>query len=381
MKNTNAAKGTSRYILGEIKKFDQKNEMFKRSVWEPQFQDLRTKFYGASCPKDKDGYGLEDLALGVAAWYIERAFARGNVIHNSGMYSWHPITDAVKQIPEGLRLPVDDSKRMSLHVKKVAKFFGASLVGITESDQRWVYSHSFHRDTGEHREFVLPEECRYAVVMAFEMDYELVRTSPSWLSGVATGKGYSMMAITASMLAQFIRGLGYKAMPSGNDSASSIPLAIDAGLGELGRNGMLITPDYGPRVRISKVFTDLPLAPDEPIEFGVHEFCTRCEKCAEYCPGQAIMYGERTTEPCNICNATGHLKWPINAERCFAFWAKNGGSCINCIQVCPFNKPQGWLHDATRWFVKHTAWLDALLVKLDDLFGYGKPAKATEYWD
>ena len=48
----------------------------------------------------------------------------------------------------------------------------------------------------------------------------------------------------------------------------TIPMAVDAGLGELGRNGLLLTEKYGPRVRLCKVFTDLPLEPDEPIDLG-----------------------------------------------------------------------------------------------------------------
>jgi len=65
----------------------------------------------------------------------------------------------------------------------------------------------------------------------------------------------------------------------------------------LGRNGLLITPQYGPRVRISKVLTDLPLVPDEPIEFGVTEYCEKCKRCAKYCPGQAILRGKGPPKP------------------------------------------------------------------------------------
>jgi len=382
MKGKSLTKGTSAYIVGEVKRFDQKNEMFKRSVWDPQFQDIGTKFFGRpKYPKNKDGFNLEDLAFSAAGWYIERAFARGNIIHNTGMYSWDPIPDATKVIPPGSKLRVDDTKRMSKHIKKVAEFFGASSVGITTTDERWVYSHSFNYTNGEHSEFELPKECKYTIVIVLEMDYELARNSPTWLAWVTAGKGYSMMAVTATMLAQFIRGLGYKAIPSGNDSAISIPLAIDAGLGELGRNGMLITPKYGPRVRLAKVFTDLPLHPDEPIQFGVLDFCSKCRKCAKYCPSQSITYGARTTQPHNVCNSSGALKWPINAETCFAFWARNDGSCMNCISVCPFNKPKGWLHDVARWMVKHAPWLNFLLIRLDDFFSYGKRMRASKYWD
>jgi len=331
MTENSAKVGTSKYIVGEVKGFDQKNEGYKRSRWDPIFYNWAKKFWGLEYPKDADGYTLLDQAFKNAAWHIESGFAHGNIIHNTGMYSWDMNLVGVRRVPPGLKLEVKDQAKMSKIVKKVAKYFGASLVGICKLDQRWVYSHTFHFATHEHQEFKLPKECDYAIVMAFEMDYELVKSSPTWQCAGASGKGYSTMAFTASMLAQFIRGLGYKGLPSGNDSAINIPLAIDAGLGELGRNGLLITPEYGPRARICKVFTDLPLAADEPIEFGVLEFCTKCKKCAKQCPGQAIMYGEMSTKPHNISNASGQLKWPINVEKCFAAWSKNEGACMNCI--------------------------------------------------
>jgi len=65
--------------------------------------------------------------------------------------------------------------------------------------------------------------------------------------------------------------LGYTAIPAGHDAASSILLAIDGGLGQLGRSGLLVTPEYGARVRIAKVRTDMPLIPDKPIDFALTE--------------------------------------------------------------------------------------------------------------
>lgn len=73
-------------------------------------------------------------------------------------------------------------------------------------------------------------------------------------------------------------------------------------------------------------------------------------------------------------------KRPISAEKCLAFWAAQGASCANCIRVCPFNKPSGRLHSAVRWGVKNTRWMDPLFVKMDDLLGYGKQAKAEHFW-
>ena len=114
------------------------------------------------------------------------------------------------------------------------------------------------------------------------MDYAALKCAPGYIGDAAASVVYSRMSLCGAMLAHFIRGLGYRAVPMGNDTALSVPLAIDAGLGELSRMGTLITPEYGPRVRLHKVFTDLPLAPDSPVEFGVWGFSRRCSKSARH---------------------------------------------------------------------------------------------------
>ena len=140
------------------------------------------------------------------------------------------------------------------------------------------------------------------------MDYDMIKYFNNYIASAAVRMGYSRMAITNAYLSAFIRKLGFKAFGSSNDIALSVPMAMQAGLGDLGRNGLLITPEFGPRVRLSKVITDLPLLVDTPIDFGVTEFCTVCEKCAHMCPSRSIMSGDRTAEANNISNASGELK-------------------------------------------------------------------------
>ena len=132
---------------------------------------------------------------------------------------------------------------MSRRVKKVARFLGADLVNIGLLDRRWVYSNSFHFVTREHERLEIPAECRYSVVIAIEMDYATIKVSPTCISRAAAGLAYSQMAFVVASLAQFIRDLGYTAIPSGNDAGLDIPIAVDAGMGELGRNGLIITPE------------------------------------------------------------------------------------------------------------------------------------------
>jgi reductive dehalogenase len=217
--------------------------------------------------------------------------------------------------------------------------------------------------------------------MAIEMDYEAIRSSPTGVSAGATGLGYSKMAFVANMVATFIRGLGYRAIPAGNDTALSIPLAMAAGLGESSRMGLLITKRFGPRVRLCKVFTDLPLQVDSYRPFGVTDFCKSCKKCAKHCPSQAISHGEMTNEGSNICNQSGILKWYVDGEKCYSFWAKNRMDCTNCIRVCPFNKAHGFIHDAVRLVVKKTTLFNSLFDRIDTLLGYDRPISAERFWN
>ena len=96
--------------------------------------------------------------------------------------------------------------------------------------------------------------------MGHAMDFDLVETYPSALAGAATGREYSHETAICIQLASYIRNLGFQAVASMNDTALVIPYAIKAGLGEYGRNQMVLTPEFGPRLRFSKVFTDIPLA-------------------------------------------------------------------------------------------------------------------------
>ena len=374
--------GARRYLAGDVKPFDQKNEMFCRPLWDEKMLDLGRRFYMSEVPpRDKPGYRLKDQSVVNAAWHLENTFAQGVAGGRMGMYAWEwERIFEWPRVPPGLKIDAVDPPAITRDIKRAARFFGASLVGVCELDRDWLYSAAFPLRDARSMPNDLPEEYRFAVALAVEMDYDAVRCSPAGPSSAATGLGYSKMAFTAGLLAHHIRGLGYKAVACGNDTACSIPIAIDAGLGELARNGLLITPAFGPRVRLAKVLTDLPLVADRPIEFGVWDFCLKCEKCADKCPSGSIAHGSPTDTPNNISNREGVLRWPINAETCLAFWAANGSDCANCIRTCPFNKPPGRLHDLVRWGICHMPALNKLFLWGDDLFGYGRRKNADRFW-
>jgi reductive dehalogenase len=369
-----------KYIIGSVSQFDQKYEMYKRARWDDSVKWMGDLLYGIIPPKEKEGHTLLDRALQNAGWYLEKAFGHGIVIHGTDLYSWKKQPADNLRLPKGLKYTVSDPVDMTKKIKGVAKWLGAALVGVCELDSRWGYSHYYNLASRDYGPLEIPAECRFAIALAVEEEYYAIKTSPLEPGSAATGLGYSHMASVAGSLAHFIRDLGYTAIASGNDTALSIPIAIDAGLGELGRNGLLVTKKYGPRVRLCKVITDLPLISDHPIEFGVSDFCKVCKKCAEKCPGQAIQYGDRTTEALNVSNNSGVLKWPVDAEKCLGYWSKSS-SCTNCIRVCSFNKTEGWLHERVRSFIKHAPWMDRIFVSLDSMFGYDRQLSAAEFWE
>jgi len=313
-------------------RFDQSKTIFARIA-----HDKDSEFFGATIydsakaivAQGRKGYSRADLARAMGAWtaydYFNKAF------------SWEPLGEAnnVLAKPDLEKLPADDPEALSALVKDTAGFYGAAGTGIAWLDTRWVYA----RDR-QGRPIEIPPDCRFAIVMTIAMDPARIAKSPNFTACAETGLAYSRMAFVIGCLAEFIRNLGYRAIPMGNDTALSIPLAVEAGLGELGRNGLLLTPapDRGPCVRICKVFTDMPLAVDSPISFGVSEFCRSCARCADACEAGAIRHD---TEPSYDCdpefNNPGVLRWAVDHKKCFKFWMQNGGECSNCIAACPLS--------------------------------------------
>ena len=367
-------------------RFDQRNEMFKRRTWDEEFVEHGNRLYlDAKYDNSRYGYRKLDYALRNAAWNMEYGYAFGNMKSNFGLYSWdHVPAKAERFLKKGSR--VENSKEVNAKIiKKAAGFLGADDVGICYAHPSLIYSHEMDLVKNEHRRLELPKGCTNVIVMAIAMDYEATRYSPDAIAGATTGLGYSQQAVVANYVAAFIRGLGYTAVPSGNDTAVSIPLAMAAGLGELGRMGLLIHPEFGPRVRLCKVFTDMPLQHDDFRPFGVEQFCKTCKKCARHCPSKSISFDDEITQTKgpSISNHSGVLKWYINPEKCFMFWVKNWVDCNNCVMVCPFNKPAGLLHDVVRYTIKSIPIMNRLMLLMDDFMGYGKFIKQENkcFWE
>jgi epoxyqueuosine reductase len=357
------------------------------------FHEKLTTTYLKGPVKDVAGYTQLDRALGLAGWEPNQHLAPGQQYGQpgSGILSWDQ-SDVAET-----RYEFPTERDAALAIKSAARLFGATRCGITRRDQRWDYDPLY--DIENERvltwEEDFPFEPRTVIVMATEMDYEAMRTSPAWTSMAPAGDGYGMGDKAAGQIAKFLRGLGYHAVGSNNDLGMNVPYAVAAGLGEGARNGSLIAPTIGPRHRLCKVYTDFDFVEyDRPRDFGVASFCANCKRCADSCPSEAITQAgdpswgpeyEGGGDPDYAYHArSGVLKYHNDAKKCLKFWIENDGGCSNCITSCPYNKPDFWHHrfiDAQN--VISPGPMHALMREMDILFGYGTvsdPTDVTAFW-
>ena len=369
-------------ITEDFEQFNQINDIFSRAFWDETIMSKDTEAFFDSyrsnfTAKRVDGFNQKDFALRNASWLI------ADLISNRGSKEgMREGFQSAIQNDTGVaknKVIVDDLSKQSAEIKHVAKLFGADLVGITSSDTRWHYSHRVDTKKFEAVSNDLPAACNRVIVMAHSMDFDLVETYPSALAGASSGREYSHEAAICMQLAAYIRGLGYEAIASMNDTALVIPYAIKAGLGEYGRNQMVITPEFGPRVRFSKIFTSLPLEIDIPTALGIKEYCHSCTKCASACPPKALPFGEPNEKKDSNSTIKGVKKWSANCEKCFGYWAKIRTDCAICMRVCPFNRKYLTLADKLwRWLA--TSSFRRLAILWEDSRKPRKRLKPSEWW-
>ena len=344
-----------RYITGPVERFDRRKNGFMTMVeGNPFGEDFRDKL--------RKRIGDDFLAppryaeLSVEARMEFSLAQAASKVNDDYRPELPPVT------PAETRVPVSDPTWMTRFIKKAGLLFGAEMVRIARLDQRWMYEG-------------LDIPHKYAILIVDTHIPSLMHTAPSHLTELGTEEIYARLKITANQLADLIRRLGYDAVDretSGFDPAMlMVPLAIDAGIGEFSRMGMVLSPEFGTNMRLRAITTDLPLDADRPISFNVHDFCMSCEICAQRCPAKAIPLGPPTDKPTDYHNNTGCRKWFINSERCLSYIyadRKTWTNCARCIAFCPWNKSLNLMHNAVRWSAIHfpTA-LKKLLISGDEM--------------
>ena len=197
---------------------------------------------------------------------------------------------------------------------------GASSVGYTRVPQRWIFRNKAILHTN-------------AIVLTMEMDKVRIETAPSQDGLEAVVEIYRDLGRIANKGADYLRQRGYSAHAGHPLMGLALyaPLAQLAGLGWMGANGMLVTPEHGPRVRLAAIFTgieNLPFSTENEHQW-VAEFCGACQICVRECPVDAILPEPERHE-------NGQITYVSN-ERCFPYFSDYYG-CSVCIAVCPISR-------------------------------------------
>jgi reductive dehalogenase len=324
-------------IVGELERFNEADNAQARGELAPDSQLWKEYF--------KNHPELEDISR---AWSkLPGPGGVGSIADRLMLDSMHEAIGLLSKDEDLDGTPSKDkiqisSERATEKIKEFAHHLGADLVRVGPLNPAWVYSHVGRAHYPGKQ--VGPEihlAHNHAVVVAIHLDLDRLHSAPEFGSIMEIIKTYLHLATIVVTMGKYIRSLGYSARAHDlhNYQILLTPVAIDAGLGELGRNGILITEKYGNAVKIAAVTTDLPLTNDKPVDIGVDEFCKECQICAKYCPAGAIplKQGKKIVR--------GVRKWKINENACYTYWRTVGTDCGICLSVCPWSRPRHFPHN------------------------------------
>lgn len=395
-----------------MKRFDARKTMFNipsflKAVGEDEGKrllKLRGERMTQYLRENRPGFGVKDQALYSAA--------RLNMFHHfpPSQLSLESVFlgPRMAPTPEAMGVPrwkgtPEEATRM---VRAAAKLFGAAEMGVTEFNEKTrklFYSYDAAGNTPNSppkkvefenvdqayetdKKRVIPYNMKSVIDFAVRMSPSAIATSPSIISDAGIGMGYSEGYLISSRLQEFLRGLGYQCLAESNINgslANSGGFAVLSGLGELSRLNRVITPEYGPTVRIFKVVTDLPMAPTKPIDAGIMRFCRTCKLCAEACPNKALsMDAEPSWETKGYWNNPGVKAYYEDASRCRTTWMEVVSCCAICFAVCPFANINGesFAHDMVAKTIAATPAFNGLITDMDVAFGYGQK-DPEKWWD
>ena len=267
----------------------------------------------------------------------------------------------------------DDPGNNAKAIKAALYYMGSDMVGICEiPDYAW-YSHDI--DGTE----VVPYH-KNAISILIDQGYETMEgaSGDDWISGAQSMRAYFRAQVVACVVATHIRSLGYSARVHSvlDQDVLHIPLILNSGLGELSRIGELVlNPFVGPRFKSGIITTDMPLQADKPIDFGLQDFCGKCNKCARECPCTAIPFGDKIM-------FNGYEMWKPDTEKCARYRITNsaGSLCGRCMKTCPYNIEGVLAEKPFLWAAMNLPFARKWIAKLDDKVGNGTINPVKKWW-
>ncbi|MGH7846051.1 MAG: 4Fe-4S dicluster domain-containing protein [Candidatus Binatia bacterium] len=272
------------------------------------------------------------------------------------------------------QVPVTDAAAMTRHIKAVARYMGADVVAVARAHPSFMYAGSRYVQDGtaqDEYQKSTPEELvrkfPYLIVTTTAWDYNKLQAHRHHIGDAAYHVSQMKGVMILKALEGYIKELGYTALRGVTNPQAA---GLASGVGELGRNGLIINGKFGARIHMpDPILTDLPLVADGPVDIGVEDFCKICRKCAINCPTNSITFEDKAV-------VNGVEKYKINWLTCYKlrpYVDDHWGSCLTCATVCPFTKPNVWWRSLTVWAL-HTCPIPArpalvrALKAIDDRF-------------
>jgi len=343
--------------LESIPQFDERDHMFARNnlKYHPELAKHYYQEYPARRKTDQTVHNLPELLSAGGRFYDE-------LISPAAMAA-DSVTVATREaskVETSEQLVSVESEQITQILQQLGRFHGAAEIGITRLEPYHLYSHAGRR--AENWGEPISTDHIYAIAIMVPMNVDMIKKAPLLPEILESTSKYVETAKIAHILANYIKYLGYdaKAHFDGNYQVACVPVAKDAGLGEVGRLSILINPTFGPCVRLAVVTTDLELQETSSKNHHIEEFCDICKKCAENCPSRSIPFQEKPTE-------RGFPHWSIDMESCYNFWKRMGTDCGICIRVCPYTKSNTLIHKLARYYVSRNSINQRIALLLDNI--------------
>lgn len=270
------------------------------------------------------------------------------------------------------KLRIDPAQAADL-IKATSYFLGLDAVGISRCPEWTWYSHDARGEPIEP-----PHD--HAISMIVDQGYETMEGSSGddWIAVAQSMRAYLRFSLLGGVIAKQIRNLGYKAKAHSvmDGEVLQPPLLLLSGLGEVSRIGeVILNPFLGPRLKSGVVTTDLPMAQDKPIDFGLQSFCESCNKCARECPSGAITAGPKLM-------FNGYEIWKSDSQKCTTYrvTTPGGAMCGRCMKTCPWNLEGLFKERPFRWAAMNMPGSAPLLAKLDDYVENGTLNPVKKWW-
>ncbi|MDR1922220.1 MAG: hypothetical protein LBS31_10845 [Candidatus Adiutrix sp.] len=220
---------------------------------------------------------------------------------------------------------------------------GAALAGVAKLNENFIYSKTLDgraieitaadRFESDETAVRLPLKADRVLILGFIRAPGLMGLNPA-LARLRPLQGWldwTGQIQAVQRLAAFIAAGGSLAFPSAGGLIMADVHGALAGLGELGRQGLMISPEYGPNLRLFSIITDYPFEMNaQALNFGIADYCDSCRRCLNECPAKAVSEGQRRL------TEMGLRQWPLDREACFKNWLEKKDPCLKCIEACPY---------------------------------------------